>query len=103
MPVPGEPGLISKLAGGSENLREREPGPVAAYRTARPGPSFIPGPPLALANSLAWRVGRPGRTIQRRTAMSALPVHRHFVTAPTSAIVGARRDLLSRSGQEILT
>lgn len=103
MPVSGEPGLISKLTGGSENLREREPDPVGANRTARPGPSFIRGAALALAEMLACLAGRPGRIIQRRTAISALHNNCHFVTAPASTIVGAHRGLLSRSGQEILT
>jgi hypothetical protein len=103
MPVSGRTGLISKLAGGSEKLRERDPDPVSEYRTARPGPSFIPGPTIALADSLACRAGRPGRIIQRRTAISASHSNCHFVTVPTSTTVGVHRDLLSRSGQEILS
>lgn len=118
MPVSGEPGLIPKLTGGSENLRERQSNPVGKCRTARPGSSLIrppsapkpgslrtpdPGPPIALADTLACRGGRPGRILQRRTAVSALHRHRHFVTVPIGATVGARRDRLSRSGQEILT
>jgi hypothetical protein len=103
MPVSGEPGLILKRAGCSANLREREPDPVGASRTARPGPSSIPGPPIALASIMACRDGRPGRILKRRTGVSDLLSNCHFVTVPISTTVGAHRDLLSRSGKEILT
>jgi hypothetical protein len=89
MPVSGEPGLITKLTGGSKH--ERESDPVIEYRTARPGPSLMTGPPSTLASTLACWVGRPGRILKTwttisarnwRTGVSALHGNCRFGTSP---------------------
>lgn len=103
MPVSGRLGLISKLTGGSESLCEPASDPVGESRTARPGPSYMLGPPIALASTLARRDGRPGQSIQQRTLVSALDRNHHFVTVSTSTAIYAAGDLPSRCGQEILT
>jgi hypothetical protein len=103
MPVSGRLGLISKLTGGSESLRERASDPVGESRTARPGPSFVLGPPKALAGVLPCRDGRPGQLIQQRALVPAQDCNCHFVTVITTTAIYAEGDLPSRSGQEILT
>ncbi len=102
MPVSGRPGLILKLTGGSESLRERKRTPLGEYRTARPGPSLMLGPPKALAGILARWDGGPGQLIRWRSQVSALDCNCHFVTVSTKTANSAGGDPLSRSGQEIL-
>ena len=101
MPVSGRPGLIRKLTGGSESSRERESNPVGEWRTACPGPSYMLGPPMALARTLARRDEGLGQLI-RWTRVSALDCNCHFVPVSTKSAIYAGGDPLSRSGREIL-
>ena len=117
MPVSGESGLILKMTGGSVNQLEREAPAVKSCGTARPGPSLIPGPPLALASTSACQAGKPGRIFQckpprlvpskpqtRRHGAVVQANRRRFVTVPTTtAFAGEgifRPEVARRSSNE---
>jgi hypothetical protein len=106
MPVSGQPGLILNSTGGFGSLPEREKHPVIEYRTARPGSSPNPGPPLALASISACRAGRPGRFLNSDNKFHigghGCPPHTANAASLQPRIHLFAGDVLRRSGQEIL-